>query len=64
MVSENVVQRSQRWSDIQYRYEKQEVRRIGGKIENIRRDWTPAQKRRMKKKLRKALDLRDISWMM
>lgn len=39
------------------RYDAQELCRVGGKFENTRKDWTPAQKRRMQKR-RKQLDKR------
>lgn len=63
MDSKIVEERIRRSNDIQARYDKQEIFRIGGNHEYMRLDWTPAQKRRMKKKLRKALDLRSIPWL-
>lgn len=51
MVSADVVTRARASLKIQMRYDAQELARVGGKTEYIRRDWTPAQKRRMRKKL-------------
>lgn len=42
-------------STIDGRYDAQELIRVGGKRENIRRDWTSAQIRRMRKKYNKRL---------
>ncbi|AOZ64931.1 hypothetical protein SEA_OLYMPICHELADO_66 [Streptomyces phage OlympicHelado] len=53
MVSSEVVERARCGLRIQDRYDNQEVRRVGGNLEATRKDWTPAQKRRMRKKLRK-----------
>lgn len=49
MVSAEVVNRARRNAAIEGRYDAQELIRIGGRYENVRRDWTPAQKRRMRK---------------
>lgn len=50
MVSEDVVYKARVSMKIEGRYDRQEIRRVGGKLENIRKIWTPAQVRRMNKK--------------
>lgn len=50
MVSTEVVERARRNIAIDLRYDAQELARVGGRYENVRNDWTPAQKRRMQKK--------------
>lgn len=52
MVSSKVVEKARRNIEIQNRYNNQELDRVGGNYQNIRRDWTPAQKRRMRKNQR------------
>jgi len=47
--SPEVVARARRSIAINQRYDNQELARVGGNYSNIRRDWTPAQKRRMRK---------------
>lgn len=49
MVSSELVERARRSIKISQRYDKQELDRVGGNYSNVRRDWTPAQKRRMRK---------------
>ena len=52
MVSKEVVKNARRSIAVTGRYDEQELQRVGGNVKNIRKDWTPAQKRRMKKKLK------------
>jgi hypothetical protein len=52
MVSREAVKRSRYSMAVVGRYDEQERLRVGGVLSNIRKDWTPAQKRRMKKKLK------------
>jgi len=55
MVSREVVERARRNIAIDGRYDNQELIRVGGNLNNIRRDWTAAQKRRMRKKRNRML---------
>lgn len=53
MVSTEVMRKARKSLQIDLRYDKQELRRVGGVMKNIRKDWTPNQKRRMKKNRRR-----------
>lgn len=60
MVSQEVVDRARKSIKINGRYDKQEYRRVGGCGENMRKDWTPAQKRRMNKNFKKMGSLQRV----
>lgn len=51
MVSKEVVEKARRHIAVSGRYENQDLRRVKDN-RYLRKDWTPAQKRRMKKKLK------------
>lgn len=53
MVTNTVVERARKSIKIQARYDNQDYQRVGGRGENMRKNWTPKQKRRMNKKLKK-----------
>lgn len=55
MVSSEAVQLARTMIRIQDRYNDQELKRVGGHVDNIRTDWTPAQKRAMRRNFRKQL---------
>lgn len=53
MVSQEVVEKARQSIVITERYDAQELFRVGGVWSNMRRDWTPAQIRRMNKRYNK-----------
>lgn len=53
MVSRSVVELARYSIMVNGRYDAQEFIRVGGKTENMRCEWTPAQIRRMRKKFNK-----------
>lgn len=53
MASQEVVDKARRSIAVGGRYDAQELLRVGGVLQNIRKDWTPAQIRRMNKRYNK-----------
>jgi hypothetical protein len=53
MVSRNVVELARYSIQVNGRYDNQEFIRVGCRLENMRKDWTSAQIRRMRKKFNK-----------
>lgn len=53
MASKEIVSKARRSIAITERYDAQELLRVGGVWRNMRKDWTPAQIRRMNKRYNK-----------
>lgn len=53
MVTKEAIEFARKSAKIKYRYENQELRRVGGWSAYTRNHWTPAQKRRINKSLKK-----------
>lgn len=55
MASTETVQFARAMIRVQNRYDKQEILRVNGRGSNMRNDWTPAQKRSMRRAYRRLL---------
>jgi hypothetical protein len=53
MASKEIVSKARRSIAVFERYDLQELTRVGGIRKNVRKDWTPAQIRRMRKRFNK-----------